>query len=215
MNALDILIKDLIGEALKDIRARPQLIDEIFQELAPTTRLEIKQYMAAAKVHVRLGWAMGTAILPEIAVILPGEQETAQYLGSDVPMTWDEESGSLVDPSYIEGGIYHEAQIAQFSGAINAAVYGLNPNEAAWLSSIVKWIMLRYRPRMEQFGLVEQRVSRSDFMPSDEYPQPDQCYTRVVTMQYTCFTNYTIEHSDADDLVVPHTLGVELTEIDE
>lgn len=204
--APDLVLQGHLESGLAEVQARPALVDEIFQGLTLAQRDQIRAYLAgwsdpALRPEVRLGWVQATPKMPCVAVTLPAEQEGQQYVGSEPGFDFDTDSGQFVPSWGVEDGAYTEGQIAQFSGAVDAAIYALNPTETTWIAAIVKWVLLRKRPALEEAGLLEQRLSLTDFMPASDYPQPDPAYTRVVKLQYLAFLRYTLEETDADSLL--------------
>lgn len=210
MLAPDLLFQELIAAQLADLRLRPNLLDDVFRDLSAPTRAQIKTYMERAVIDVRLGWVQTSTKLPAIAITVPGESEAQQYIGSDPGSVYDTEVGDWVPSFYVDQGTYYEDQATQFSGALDAAIYAVNATEASWLAAITKWIALRVRPKLEGAGLVEQRLSVTDFMPASDYPQPDAVYTRVVKMQYTALTYYTLESTDPNDTGVANQVAVDM-----
>lgn len=217
--APDLVLQGHIEQGLALVRSRPELVDEIFAGLTATQRDQIRAYVAgwsdpATRPEVRLGWVQATAKMPAIACTLPGEQEGGQYVGSEPGFDYDSDAGELIPSWAVEDGVYWEGQVAQFNGAVDAAIYALNATETTWIAAIVKWALLRYRPALEAAGLIEQRVSLTDFMPASDYPQPDPAYTRVVKLQYTAFLRYTLEDGDPDSLLEA-TDAIVINEADE
>lgn len=205
--APDLILQGYLEQGLALVQGRPALVDEIFAGAAEPQRSQIRAYVAgwsnpATRPEVRLGWVQATARMPCIAVTLPGEQEAGQFVGSEPG--FDQLDDEPI-PSWGMSGdglTYEEGQIAQFSGAVDAAIYALNATEATWIAAIVKWCLLRFRPELEDAGLLEQRLSMTDFMPASDYPQPDPAYTRVVKLSYLAMVRYTWERTDDEALGV-------------
>jgi hypothetical protein len=211
--AVDLLVREVVEQTLAELAVRDDLVDQVFVGLSATTRTAIKTFLNTARIDVRLGWTQSTTAMPCVAVTMPGEQESQQYVGSEPGPDYDTEEDQWIPSSWVdpELGAYSEAQVAQFSGAVDSAVYALNATEATWIAAMVKWIMLRNRREFEEVGLFEQRITMTDFMPANEYPQPDPAYTRVVKLQYSTLVHYTFDNADpaalleGDQIIVLNT----------
>lgn len=210
MFAIDILLKDEIGARLADLRARPNLVDQIFKGTSGETRAQIKAYLATAAIEVRLGWVQATTHMPCIAITLPAQQEGQQMIGSDPGSVYDSDLDDFLPSNYVEDGTFYEEQSTPFTGSADLAIYATNGSECAWLAAILTWIALRARPALEDAGLVEQRLTVTDFMPASDYPQPDPAYTRVVKIAYTSYVEYLNESDDPNDTATPHSVAVDM-----
>lgn len=201
--AVDLLVRDVVEAALAELAERDDLVDQVFAGLSATTRAAIKTFLDTARIDVRLGWTQATTAMPCVAITMPSEQESQQYLGSEPGPDYETDDDTWVPSSWVDPaiGAYSEAQVAQFTGSVDSAVYALNATEATWIASMVKWIMLRNRRTFEDSGLFEQRISMTDFMPANEYPQPDPAYTRVVKLQYGALVHYTIDNAEPEALL--------------
>ena len=213
--AVDLLVRDVVEATLAELAVRDDLVDQVFAGLSDTTIAAIKTFLDTARIDVRLGWTQATTAMPCVAVTLPAEQESTHYVGSEPGPDWDNVQEEWVPSSWVDPaiGAWSEAQVAQFSGACDSAVYALNATEATWIASMVKWCMLRNRRAFEDVGLFEQRISVTDFMPASEYPQPDPAYTRVVKLQYSSLVHYTIDNADPEALLEgDHAIVINLEE---
>jgi hypothetical protein len=189
--SVDLLVKSVVGQALASLKSDPRDVDLIFSRLSVEAREEIKAYFASATIHLRLGWTQHDTELPCVAITLPTEQEDGQYIGSRPSGLWVNEAGEQVSSSYADGGKLYQLLVAEFSGACDSAVYGGNATETTWIAQALKWMLLRYRTQLENSGLEQQRLVMTDFMPAQDYPQPDPAYTRVVKLSYVAYEVYT------------------------
>lgn len=202
--APDTLIRDTVRDALTALRKRPELLDTIFRGSSSATRTEMKGYFTEAdRIAIRLGWTQTATDMPCIAITLPGEQESEQYIGSDAGDTWDDDGTVDSRSSDLDAdGVFTSHEVTQFAGSVDAVVYARNAEETTWLVSVVKWALLRGRRQLEAAGLDEQRLRLTDFMPASEYPQPDVCYTRAVQLSYTTCVTYDLADPD-ESIVLP------------
>lgn len=189
--SVDLLLKDVVTGALASLQAEPGIVDLIFHRNAQEQREEIKAYFGSTLIDVRLGWTQHATALPCIAITEPAEEESMQFVGSQASGVYVNESGDEVATDYEEAGRLYEVMVSHFAGACDCAVYADNAYATSWISQAIKWMLLRYREQLEGAGLDEQRITRTDFMPSEDYPQPDEVYTRVVKLNYTTIETYT------------------------
>jgi len=211
MLAADLIFKDIIERRIADLRERPNRADDIFRGTSSSTRTAIKGYLAGdTPIDVRLGWVQAATRLPCIAIVLPSEQESQQVIGSDPGDGHDSETGMPLPSWDVIDGVYSEQATTGFSGSVDAAVYAANATEASWLAAIVKWVALTARPALEDHGMVEQRITMTDFMPASDYPQPDPAYTRVVKIAYTWYVVYTLEDDDPADAATASRHAVDM-----
>lgn len=190
MIAPDLYLKDRLGAWLTTLRSQPTMVDDVFRGMSADTRAKIKSYLLTAKIDLRLGWVMDTTPLPVIAVTLPSEQEQTQFIGSEPGEVYNEDSGLWLPNEDVATGYLIDSAVAEFSGAVDVAVYAQNATEATWLAAIMKWLLLQLRTELDEQGLRDQRLTMTDFMPASEYPAPDPAYTRVVKLTYTTFVDH-------------------------
>jgi|SRR5579872_5310651 len=108
-----------------------------------------------------------------IAVSLTSDKEDAarQFIGSDPPIDLDLGATPLV-------GTISRA-------AVKITVLSIDYLKAAYLSILVKWILLGNRLQMEEnFGLMEQVISMTDILPDPRFAQ-DFVFRRDMLMETT------------------------------
>lgn len=163
----ELTMRDTILTYLTALRGDTTLADGVFVNWGPTEIADIKAFITAQDIPVRLGFPKATPEVPGIYCIAGAAQETLQTIG-----------GVLSEAETVDSFI--EQQGSFFQMRTRAMCVAQNADLAVVLQSLVMWSMLAERPSLSTQPIQQQQLSLSDFEPVPQF-FPDLTYRRDVT----------------------------------
>ena len=176
----DLIVQDALRKTLLDIHANTALLDDVFAERPDSERLEIRDYLGAHEIPVKLGYPRDAGELPGLYCLLGSGREVNQTIGSRFA------EGKQGEMWWEKVGTFMQVNL-------RVACWTLNANLTVWLANIALWGLLREREALNEQDLVEQQLSMSDFEPLPQW-FPDFAYRRDIMLaaNYTATVHVTI-----------------------
>jgi len=207
----DLLIQATLEAFFTRIHTDPSTLNDCFFNLPLSLRNEAIQYFSSAPiVPIFPGFPQSAEQLPCVAITLTGGQEDVQrqLIGSfaqTVPVyglpqqiPTGQDAGLVLGGSTIIGSTTTDTTL--FFENYRCGVYSINANLTQWVATLVKYGLLWGRLTLEFMGLLEQRLSVSDFSPNLQF-NPDISFARGITLSCTYQNNYSVTTIDPDSIL--------------
>lgn len=176
------VIEGYIAQGLKDFATDARLSASLFEVLPEEERARALKWVQnnIDKTQVVLGFRREVPTSPIISVTPSSEVETDPPVGALGEQIIDSTTGQRVN---------HEG--SWFECSYRCLAQSINADEVTYLASITRQTLLRYRQQLNTAGLVEQKISLTDLMPSEDFNDPNiEVFQRGVELSGTAFIGY-------------------------
>jgi hypothetical protein len=172
--APDALVETRIRNALKNICANPDILNEPLGAFLPDGIADIKSFFRGRAIPVLGGWPTEAQQVPCVTVQLRPSSEAVEMQPIN-PTAFAYEGDNAI--------VYYSSF---WRSVVQCTCYGNNQRESTYLAFAVKWVLLLIRGQLELEGLLEQVLSISDFEPVPAYMNPNTpWFLRTVTLAAT------------------------------
>ena len=175
----EVVVRRLIDLGIKDLRADRRAFNDLFEQFAnpelnadfgPNYRDQIWEWFSTTKIPVVQAWSFNAQKIPCISIHLANETE-------------DESKAAMDDLA----GVGEDSDIgtAVFTTMVDVGIHVVKGGDhVLWLYYITSYILFKYKPIAERWGLKLQTYSASDY-GKDADKAANNIWTRWVRFRCT------------------------------
>jgi len=175
----EVVVRRLIDLGIKELRANKPAFDDLFaqfdnpelnSDFGPNYREQIWEWFSTTKLPVVQAWSFNAQKIPCISIHLANETE-------------DESKAAIGDT--FGTGENSEVGTAVFTVMVDVGIHvARGGDHVLWLYYIVSYILFKYKPLAERWGLKLQTYSASDYS-KDADKAANNVWTRWVRFRCT------------------------------
>lgn len=184
-----IAIHYVLKRTFELLKKKPQYIDEIFEyydvddfsNFFTNYKATIKEWLLNTKINIVNSYPTNFENIPVISVQTVSEIESQgkEGLGDFY------EDDSLIPLEDRTGEFVHLLHYT-FDTVVQVSIFSSKNNDSVhWLSSIVNWAIIQFKPYLKHLGINDPVISASDKMLNRGYPN-ENVFSRTININ--CFT---------------------------
>lgn len=162
-----------------------QQLMEVFDDDTALDTSRLFTFLNSKRLSIILGFPASPVKDTVIGLTLGANEEAEQFVGS----AWDEEVAGL--GSVVSGNVFSlDTYSTNFQASWRITIYSTNADLGVHLSYLAAYILLLKRANLTAKGLLEQKLSMTDFEPIPQY-LPDIVFVRTLVFSAKTRVDYT------------------------